>query len=119
MGCKIGGNSGLMPIVIVIVIMSHFMSLFFLKSGTLLLGCFGIIKWTVGAHDASTLPSLCLRSAFALASLLRLEARRIQNGMKQASSSPIRLSDESSLFKLRIVNLELKNIQVWRKLKIT
>ena len=48
--------------------------LIFLKSGTLFL-CFpGIID---------TLPSLWVRSAFALGSLLRVEAKGIQNGMKK------------------------------------
>ena len=55
------GNSGLTSFVIVIVIGCHFMPLFFLKSGTLILGFFGIII-TDGGH---TLGSLCLRSGFA------------------------------------------------------
>ena len=43
MECELGGNSGLKPIVIVIVIMFHNMPLFLLKSGTLMLGFSGII----------------------------------------------------------------------------
>ena len=52
--------------------------LFFLKSGTLILGFFGIIIID-GGH---TLGSLCLRSGFALAPLLRLESKWSQGGGK-------------------------------------
>ena len=41
MECNMGVNSGLIPIVIVIG--CHFVTLFFLKSGTLIFGFFGII----------------------------------------------------------------------------
>ena len=68
--------------------------LFFLKSGTLFLGFFGIIyKWAVGTQDAFALPPLCLRSAFAP----KVEAKGIQNGTKQPSISPIHLVDELKL----------------------
>ena len=43
LGCELGGDNGLTPIVIVIVIVCHFMPLFFLKSGTLIFGFLGII----------------------------------------------------------------------------
>ena len=57
--------------------------LFFLKSGTLFLGFFGIIyKWAVGTQDA-----------FAP----KVEAKGIQNGTKQPSISPIHLVDELKL----------------------
>ena len=49
-------------------------------------GLFGIIIID-GGH---TLPSLCLRSAFAP----KVEAKCIQKGMKPSSTLPIHLSDE-------------------------
>ena len=78
LGCELGGNRGLISIVIVIVIGCHLCHFFFLKSGTLILGFFGIII-TGGGH---TLGSLCLRSGFALAPLLRLESKWSQGGVK-------------------------------------
>ncbi len=50
-----------------------------------------------GQEEASlgfALGSLCLRSGFALPSLLKVEEKRIQNGSKKPHSSPLRLSDE-------------------------
>ena len=46
-------------------------------------------KWPISdsfSQSASTLGSLCLRSGFALAPLLRLETRWTQNGMKKTST---------------------------------
>ena len=43
------------------------------------------------------MPSLWVRSAFALGSLLRVETKWRQSGMKQTSISPIRLSDDQSV----------------------
>ena len=64
------------PIVIVIVIESHFVPLFFFKSGTLILAffCITIIgaqeyHTTISHTSQHTMPSLCLHSAFALGSL--------------------------------------------------
>ena len=81
--------------VIVIVIECHFLPPFFLKSGTLIFVLLGIIIKDDCLHSASTLGSLCLRSGFALAPLLRLEEKSIQNGMKKTSTTLIRFSDES------------------------
>ena len=47
----------------------------------------------VGTHNASTLPSLCLRSAFAP----KVEAKGTQKGMKKTSTSPLRLSDDTKM----------------------
>ena len=49
-------------------------------------------------HDVSSLPSLCLRSAFAP----KVEEKWIQNEMKQPSTSPIHLSDEPLLFRVAV-----------------
>ena len=59
-----------------------------------------------GVHFSATLsePSigrfLHLRSGFALTPLLRVEAKSIQNGMKETSESKINLSDESIFFRI-------------------
>ena len=44
-------------------------------------------------QNTSTMPSLCLHSAFAPKGGGKVEARGIQNGRKQTPTSPIRLSD--------------------------
>ena len=93
--CELSVNSGLISIVIVIVIGCHFMPLFFLKSGTLIFVLLGIIITDGCLHFAFVLPSFWVRSGFALATLLRVEAKGIQNGMKKTSTSPIRLSNDS------------------------
>ena len=46
-------------------------------------------------RSAFALGSLCLRSAFALAPLLKVETKSVQNGMKKNSTSSIRLSNDS------------------------
>ena len=56
---------------------------FFLKSGTLIFVLLGIITADGCLHSAFVLPSFCLRSGFALPSLLRVETKSIQNGMKK------------------------------------
>ena len=86
LGCELGGNRGLIPIVIVIVIGCHLLPLFFLKSGTLIFVLLGIIITEGRFHSAFVLGSLCLRSGFALAPLLRVETKSIQNGMKKTST---------------------------------
>ena len=63
--CELGVNSGLIPIVIVIVIECHLLPLFFLKSGTLIFVLLGIIITDGCLHFAFALPSLWVRSAFA------------------------------------------------------
>ncbi len=69
---KWGCEQWLIPIVIVIVIKCHLVPLFFSQKWHPNFGLFwGYNIITVGTHDASTLPSLCLRFAFALPSLLR------------------------------------------------
>ena len=62
--CELSVNSGLISIVIVIVIVigCHLLPLFFLKSGTLIFGFFGII--------ISNVDTLCLRHAFVVPSLV-------------------------------------------------
>ena len=77
-----GGNRGLIPIVIVIVIDCHLLPLFFLKSGTLIFVLLGIIITEDCFHSGFALGSLCLRSGFALAPLLRVEGKSVQNGIK-------------------------------------
>ena len=100
LGCELGGNRGLIPIVIVIVIDCHLLPLFFLKSGTLIFVLLGIIITEGRFHSGFALGSLCLRSWFALAPLLRVEGKSIQNGMKETSESKINLSDESIFFRI-------------------
>ena len=58
---------------------------FFSKAAPLIFGFLGIYN----RRYASTLPSLCLRSGFALPSLLWVEAKWIQNGMKKTSTLPM------------------------------
>ena len=79
---ELGVNSGLIPIVIVIVIECHLLPLFFLKSGTLIFVLLGITTTDERCRSGFVLGSLCLRSGFALPSLLRMEAKGIQKGMK-------------------------------------
>ena len=56
--------------------------LFFLKSGTLIFVLLGIIITEGRFHSGFALGSLCLRSGFALAPLLRVEAKSVQNEIK-------------------------------------
>ena len=62
LGCEMGGNSGLISIVIVIVIECHFIPLFFFKNGTLLFVLLGIIIADGCFHSGFALPSLWVRS---------------------------------------------------------
>ena len=55
---------------------------------------FAIENGQEAASLGFVLPSLWVRSAFALGSLLKVETKWIQNGMKQTPSSPLRLLEE-------------------------
>ena len=106
---------------------------FFLKSGTLIFGFFGIIITDGCLHSGFALPPLWVRSAFALGSLLRVEAKWIQNGMKKTSTMykvraeracslcrakqrheeklPIRLSNESFFFRTASIKKNCVTLQ--------
>ena len=80
-------------------------SLFFLKKGVngifyqkkFVMSLFRIIFASGNGRALASLGFVipeCLRSAFALGLLPKMDARRIQNGRKQTSTSPMLLSDE-------------------------
>jgi hypothetical protein len=73
LGCEMGVNSGLIPIVIVIVIVivSHFIPLFFSQKWHPNFGLFWYNIIDGRFCSAFALPSLCLRSGFALPPLLK------------------------------------------------
>ena len=78
MGCGMGVNSGLTPIVIVIVIGCHFGATFFSQKWH---PNYGLFRYNIidgRLCSAFALPSLCLRSA----STLKVEARWRQGGGK-------------------------------------
>ena len=87
MGCELGGNSGLISIVIVIVIVieCHFVPLFFFKNGILIFVLLGIIITEDCFHSGFALGSLWVRSGSTPKSGGKVEAKWRQNGMKNPS----------------------------------
>ena len=81
--CELSENSGLTPIVIVIVIVigCHLLPLFFSKVAPLFLD-FSVSLYQTWIRHAFVMPSSCLRFLLRANFTPKVEARGIQNGMK-------------------------------------